>query len=893
MVSFAPLYLLLIAALAGCALVLVLRFGLSAWACVLVFVSAFSIEAGFEYSHVKNERQHAELEATNKLNYIAQRLMGQLGAHLAAVEGLAAYIASNPQLSQAEFDRLAEAIFSRQDFLINMAAAPDLVVDMVYPMAGNEGALGLNYLHTPNQREAVLRARDKRAAVLAGPVKLIQGGVALIGRLPVYINAEDGTTHFWGIVSATMDANKIFAASGVGDNVKDLRIALRGVDGRGSRGEVFFGPEELFSSKETILLPIPVASGNWLMAASYPEISNIAGGVWFLRITALLVATGWLVWLEQRRRALSNKHYYEQQIRASEQLMQEAGKLAVVAGWKLDEKAQFVDFSEEFTDIVGLPKHDFAARNRVLSLLSPEAQKHIDQAVRRSFVKAEAFDIELPLERKDGSRWLRIIGNPVLQDDRVVELVGAIQDITERKEFMQTIERQATRDSLTDLPNRQQFDIFLEREIAAARRHEQQLAVLFIDLDDFKSVNDNLGHSGGDTLLMEAAKRIQSCTRESDTVARLSGDEFAVILPDIASSSCASVVAAKIVAAMNQPFEIHVRQVFISASVGIAVFPDDGADTEALLINADQAMYEVKKSLRNDFRFFTRELQQRSEARHSLFNKLSLAVAEHRLEVHYQPIIPLTESGRIACEALLRWQEDGEYISPDSFIPLAEETGLITEIDRFVMQEATAFIESLYTSGLQPPALSVNISPRIFFDRAGELNRWVEDVKNCAKRTDLTVEITERLLTQDTPLALVALQQLRAEGVKIAIDDFGTGYSSLSYLAKFPIDTLKVDAFFVSKIPDDASAVTLTETILGLGRELSLRLVAEGVETAEQLHFLQERGCHSAQGFWFSKPLPPIEFSNWLAAYQKALDGSSSSAAAPAIARLVAPPEHK
>jgi EAL domain-containing protein (putative c-di-GMP-specific phosphodiesterase class I) len=333
--------------------------------------------------------------------------------------------------------------------------------------------------------------------------------------------------------------------------------------------------------------------------------------------------------------------------------------------------------------------------------------------------------------------------------------------------------------------------------------------------------------------------------------------------------------------------------VFVSASLGVAVYPDDGADADTLLINADQAMYEVKKSLRNDYSFFTPELQQRSEGRHKMINKLALAVAERRLEVHYQPIVPLNGSGRIACEALVRWQEDGEYISPDSFVPLAEETGLITDIDRFVMQEATSFMESLYASGLQPPGLSVNISPRIFFDRQGELARWMDDVKACAQRTDLTVEITERLLTQDTPVAAIALQQLRAEGVKIAIDDFGTGYSSLSYLAKFPIDTLKVDAFFVSKIPHDAYAVTLTETILGLGRDLSLRMVAEGVETAEQLHFLQERGCHGAQGYWFSRPQTATDFSAWLAAYYEALRGNDSSAAAPAIARLVTPTRHK
>lgn len=893
MLSNAPLYFLLIAALSGCALFLVLRRRLSALSCVLVFVSVFPVELGFEHSYVENERQRAELEATNELNAVAQRLMGQLGSHLAAVEGLAAYISSKPDLTPAEFDAFAQAIFARQRFLINMAAAPDLVVSMVYPLAGNEDALGLNYLEMPSQRSAVLRARDERAAVVAGPMKLAQGGDALIGRLPVYVAGDDGASRFWGIVSATMDAKSFFAAAGLGASHSNIQIAVRGVDGQGSRGNVFYGSPDLFTADGVILLPIPVALGNWVMAAQYSPSSGIAGGIWFLRILALLVAIGWLIFLAQLRRARSDQRFYERQIRANEQLLQEAGKLAAVAGWKTDEKTELLHFSEEFSSIVGISQRNFASHDFILSLLPEQSRTQLDQALRRAFARAQAFDIELPFSRDGDPCWLRIMGNPVVQNDRVVELVGGIQDISERKQFMQTIERQATRDSLTDLPNRQQFDTFLEREILAAQRREQQLALLFIDLDDFKSVNDNLGHSGGDELLVAAAHRIQACTRKSDTVARLSGDEFAVILPDVASSEAASMVAQKIVLAMREPFDVNSRQVFVSVSLGVAVFPEDGTDTDTLLINADQAMYEVKKCLRNDFSFFTRELQQRSEERHRLINQLTRAVAERRLEVHYQPIVPLDSTGHVACEALVRWQEEGVYISPESFIPLAEETGLITEIDRFVMQEATVFMESLQASGLEPPGLSVNISPRIFFDRVGELDSWIDDVKACAQRTDLTVEITERLLTQDTPHATVALQQLRAEGVKIAIDDFGTGYSSLSYLAKFPIDTLKIDAFFVSKIPDDAYAVTLTETILGLGRKLSMRLVAEGVETAEQMQFLQELGCDAAQGYWFSRPQPAADFSTWLAAYYEALNDRGTSSAAPAIARLVTPTRHK
>ncbi|MCB1842689.1 MAG: diguanylate cyclase, partial [Halioglobus sp.] len=745
---------------------------------LLVFSSIFSVQFNLEQSYVESERQNVNLTMTRELGSIAHKVTGIVGAHMAAVEGLAAYLSTQPELSDAAFNEFAAGIFARQPYMINVAAAPDLVVSRIYPLRGNEAALGLNYLEHNEQRDAVLRARDSDQPVLAGPLRLVQGGWALIGRLPVYVEGAGGERRFWGIVSATLDARKIFAAAGLSARGADHQLAVRGTDGRGAAGGVFFGSPGVFESPGVVTLPVSVASGEWLMAARVSDPAGLARGVWFLRILALVLAGGWLLALEQRQRIRNDKRYYERKLLDSEQLLQEAGRLAKVGGWKLDGKAELVHFSEQFAEMLHMPNAESASRSEVVSMLSRRHREELKNAVQRCFTHAQPFDVELPIERSTPMQWMRIIGNPVTRNGRVLEVIGAIQDVTERREFIETIQRQATRDLLTGLPNRHQFDAFLAREIAHAARNSQRVAVLFIDLDEFKSVNDNLGHGGGDELLIEAAERIRSCVRKSDIVARLSGDEFAVILPDVTNRNAASVVAAKIVASMNQPFDIRERHIFSSASVGVALYPEDGTDAETLLINADQAMYEVKKSIRNDFTFFNRELQRRSEERHGLFNKLSLAVAERRLEVFYQPIVPLDGSGQISCEALIRWRDGDSWIAPDSFIPLAEETGLITEIDRFALEEATAFSERLRASGLEPPALSVNVSPRVFFDRAGELARWVERVKLCAERADLTVEITERLLTQDTPHATVVLEQLRASGVKIAIDDFGTGYSS-------------------------------------------------------------------------------------------------------------------
>lgn len=864
MTSHAPAYLALVGVLAVFSFYLVRRRRLGGWSTLLVFASVFPVAVNVELSHVEGERGEAKLQASRELNLIANRLNGLVGSHIAAGEGVAAYIATHPDLSRTEFEKFARAVFERHPHLINLAAAPDLVISMIYPLKGNEAAVGLDYRRTPSQRDAVLRARDRGEAVLAGPVQLVQGGLGLLGRLPVFVR-DGGASEFWGIVSATMDARAIFEAAGLRESNSNLQIAIRGLDGLGERGEVFFGDAELFNDAGTIHLPVTAEWGEWMMAARHPQPLGLAQGVWFLRLLALMVAAGWLIGLEQRQRARNNKQYYEKRLRASEQLMQEAGKLAGVAGWRIDKDSELLHFSEQFGKIIELPVRESAHREEVMAPLSPDGRKQLTRAVNNAFGNSASFDLELPVERSDSTKWLRIMGRAELQEGKVDEVVGAIQDVTERREFIQTIQHQATCDSLTGLPNRHQFDAFLEHELSIAVRRGQRVAVLYIDIDEFKSVNDNIGHRGGDLMLVESAKRIQACIRDCDIVARLSGDEFAVILSDIQNVNGASVVAAKVVAAMSQPFEIESRQIFSSASVGVALYPVDGEDAETLLINADQAMYEVKKSLRNDFTVFTRELHRRSEARHRMFNELSLAVSQRQLEVHYQPVVPLDGSKAMGCEALVRWRNGDTYVPPDAFIPLAEETGLIIEIDRFALSEATAFIQSLGTIGLEPPALSVNVSPRIFFDRAGEMTRWTEHVRECAQNIDLTLELTERLLTQDTPEASVVLQKLRAQGVKIAIDDFGTGYSSLSYLARFPIDTLKIDAFFVGKIPDDPSAVTLTETILSLGQKLSLRVVAEGVESVEQLEFLKRHGCQAAQGYWFGKPMTPEAFRDWLA----------------------------
>ena len=443
-----------------------------------------------------------------------------------------------------------------------------------------------------------------------------------------------------------------------------------------------------------------------------------------------------------------------------------------------------------------------------------------------------------------------------------------MQDITERKRFTEKIQQQAIYDQLTGLPNRLLFQNRLSKAIAKSQRDHTRLAILFIDLDNFKPVNDNLGHAVGDKLLKNVGGRIKACVRATDTVARYSGDEFIVVLHDIQDAKIAVSIAEQIIKAVSQSYSIDANHVFCGASVGISMYPDDGDTVESLVSKADQAMYGVKRSGRNGWQFFTKNMQIISEKRHLLSTQLVTAIDNHEFSVYYQPIVDLTENRVYKCEALVRWFRNGQQIPTDEFITLAEETGRINEIDRFVLATASEQLSSLSKQLNCNIALSINVSPRVFSSKDDSLDRWLALITRAAAELDITVEITERLLIEESDRIMWVLTKLKTLGITIAIDDFGTGYSSLSYLTKFPIDIIKIDQSFIKKLGIDKTPEALTETMIGLSHKLNLEVVAEGVETLEQLNYLRLWQCDFGQGYYFSKPLP-IEAFTTLITQQK------------------------
>jgi diguanylate cyclase (GGDEF)-like protein len=420
------------------------------------------------------------------------------------------------------------------------------------------------------------------------------------------------------------------------------------------------------------------------------------------------------------------------------------------------------------------------------------------------------------------------------------------------------IEYLASHDSLTSLPNREMFNQLLHFAIQAAGRYERQFAVLFIDLDRFKIINDSLGHEAGDTLLVEVANRLRRELRSSDIVARLGGDEFVVILEQTAERDDIETIAQKLLSAVSEPVLLSGHECHTTASIGIAMFPADGSDVHTLTKNADMAMYLAKEDGKNDFRFFTKEVKMQSIERLTLETCLRHALERNEFSLHYQPKVDLATRQITGVEALLRWTHpERGMLPPAQFIPLAEETGLIVPIGRWVLKEACAQNMAWQRRGLRPVSMAVNLSPRQFVDE--DLLQDIDEALLASGMSPvlLQLEVTESMVMRNVPRAIKVLDAVQSRGIRLAIDDFGTGYSSMSLMKQFPIDTIKIDRSFVRDLPDDSEDQAIAQAIISMGKALGMTVVAEGVETSEQETFLRGHGCDEMQGFLYSEPLPP------------------------------------
>ena len=436
----------------------------------------------------------------------------------------------------------------------------------------------------------------------------------------------------------------------------------------------------------------------------------------------------------------------------------------------------------------------------------------------------------------------------------------------EKTKADERIEYLASHDSLTNLPNREMFNGLLRRTIDAAERYQRQFAVLFIDLDRFKIINNSLGHDAGDMLLVEIGGRLRRALRSSDVVARLGGDEFVVILEETAERPEVERIAGELLSVLSQPVQLSGHECHTTASIGIAMYPSDGSDMQTLTKNADMAMYLAKEDGKNGFRFFTREIKAQSIERLTLESALRRALEREQFSLHYQPKVDMTSGQITGVEALLRWNHpELGLVSPGQFIPLAEETGLIVPIGRWVLKEACAQNMAWQRRGLLPVTMAVNLSPRQFAD--AHLLHDVDEALLASGMSPvlLQLEVTESMVMRNVSRAIKVLDAVQSRGIRLAIDDFGTGYSSMSLMKQFPIDTIKIDRSFVRDLPNDSEDQAIAQAIISMGKALGMTVIAEGVETIEQQTFLRNHACDEMQGFLFSKPLPPRQMAELLA----------------------------
>ena len=452
-------------------------------------------------------------------------------------------------------------------------------------------------------------------------------------------------------------------------------------------------------------------------------------------------------------------------------------------------------------------------------------------------------------------------------EGKIIQYVAMLSDISKMKESEALMHHQASYDALTDLPNRYLFIDYLSNAIKQANRSRKLVALMLLDLDHFKWVNDTMGHKAGDILLQETAKRLQKVVRNSDMVARIGGDEFTIILSELERSEDAETVAEKIFTAFVPPVDIEGCEVFISASVGISIYPDDGKNAETLQDNADSAMYSAKENGRNCFHYFTPLLQVQADRRLMLINYLRQAVENDELLVYYQPIKDVFNDCVVGAEALIRWNQSTiGFVSPDEFIPLAEETGLIKSIGDWVVRKVASDMQRWQEQGLPPLSVSINKSPAQF-SKEDSPQEWKNIfTEHNVPMSLVTVEITETVFMEAGRNYIEMLKQMQAEGIKISWDDFGTGYSSLSCLKQFPVDSLKIDCGFVGNVTTNPSDALLVETIIALAEKMNIKVIAEGVETEQQMAFLIKNNCRFMQGYYFSQPLPRDEFERYIKA---------------------------
>lgn len=780
------------------------------------------------------------------------------------------------------------------DYNIHPKGKRTIYAPVVYiePFTGrNLRAFGYDAYSEPERRATMERARDTNQATLTSHLTLVQHSDArahtgFIMLLPLYRqgvqheNLADRRASLFGWVYATFRADALMAGV-LGKGGKEIDIEIFDGDETSARALLYDSDGVLRAdgrsgSRFRTIRKLAIGGRNWTMLInSLPAFEArldtsksqlIAQGGPILSILLALLSG---VLMRSRLNSIQATRLLEQELRARKQAEESLRQAALIyesssEGMLItDAENRIIAVNPAFTHITGFTLEEVCGKDPSC-MSSGRHDARFYEAMWAELDRTGHWQGEIWDRRKDGEPHAKYmtINTIYAADGTVYRRVALFLDITAQKETEEFIWRQANFDPLTGLPNRSMFRERLEHEIKKAQRTKLIFALLFIDLDLFKEVNDTLGHHMGDLLLLEAAKRITVCVRDDDTVARLGGDEFTVILSELHDSGNVERVATSILERLAAPYQLGENIVHVTGSIGITLYPRDAADAEGLLKNADQAMYVAKNMGRNRSSYFTPALQEAAQTRLHLINDLRTAITERQFSVYYQPIVDLRSGEVNKAEALVRWQHPRRgLVNPNDFIPLAEETGLISKIGDWVFLEAASQARRLRAAHHPQFQISVNKSPKQFRETGATFTAWFDHLRALQLPGDgIAIEITEGLLLNAVSEVTEKLEAFREAGISIAIDDFGTGYSSLAYLKRFDIDFLKIDRTFVRDIENDANDLALSQAIIVMAHALGLKVIAEGVETERQLQLLTDAGCDYAQGYLFAKPMPAEQF---------------------------------
>ena len=870
-------------------------FGSTARVWVLTaLAAAFALVSGMGvlWLDLEANRHREQREAMSLAVSQASLLHQRLESSLSSTYALAAVLKQGQyQIDPATFEPFARELMKYNPGISSLQLAPRGVVTYVVPLEGNERAIGHNLMTSIRRNKEAMQAIATRRLTLAGPFDLIQGGVAVVGRLPIFVTGQEGggEDDFWGFASALVRIPELLRSADI-DRLERLGYdyTLWRVHPDDGKRQVF-ARSGLESLPDAVTHELEVPNGKWFFSvqpkrgwlAEYGlELAIKAGAVILFAILIGAVVRVLLIQPVRLRREveLRTRDLTDANSRLADEIF-----VRREAEWRLRLSAKVLDSSAEAIVITDAQQHIVYVNRAFCQTTGYDAGEVMGKtpAVLNSGRHDEVFFAgmraaldsdghwqgEIWNRRRNGEVFPQWMGISVLRDDSgsVTNYVSIALDISERKAAEERLHYVSHYDALTGLPNRVLLRDRLQQAIALADRTHGKVAMLSLDLDRFKVINDTLGHQAGDELLQQVVARLQEVVRGSDTISRQGGDEFIIVAPEQAAAGVATRIAQKIQERLQQPFRVRSDEVRVTSSVGIAIYPDDGTDFETLLKKCDIAMYHAKESGRATYRFYTEALNLDADAGLRLEAELQRALQRHEFVLHYQPQIDIESGKVVGAEALVRWQHpERGLLSPAKFIPLAEESGLIVGLGDWVMREACRQNRAWQRDGLPPIPVSVNLSAPQMHDPAFAAHVGAILTEAELAPQWLELELTESILIQDAEHVLETVRALKLLGVRLSIDDFGTGYSSLAYLKRFAVDKLKIDQSFIRDLCRDGDDAAIVQAVIQLGRSLNLRTLAEGAETIEQVDYLRENGCLHVQGFYFSKPLPADEFAAFL-----------------------------